>query len=375
MVLLTMKHDIAFLDFLRGWSAVLVFFHHAAILGGGPDFLSGHIGQEAVNAFMLASGFLIYFQCTVSGAYNGLQDKIGIKTFYIRRFWRIAPAYYFCLIIALLFSDYLGLHRESIAEVLPHTMTNMSRYYIIEPIQIFFIHASFIFGFFPSYSFSTPLPDWSLGLEMQFYLIFPILFYFYKKNFVMFFMISLISMLGAWFLSVRLGLNFPMPSYLPLKFHNFAAGIALAHLLLHKEMKPRSQYFIIIITIIFLTFGNDTVLIPLLFIFSWWWICDVNIGKKYVYSIVQRIFDHRSSKFLSEMSYSVYIFHLVMMIPFFSFVLKNGELSTITWLFFSCILFVSTVTTSYFIYKYIEVPGINIGKKLILTTKKHHDKN
>jgi peptidoglycan/LPS O-acetylase OafA/YrhL len=361
----TMKHDVAFLDFLRGWSAVLVFFHHAAILGGGPGFFSGHIGQEAVNAFMLASGFLIYFQCSISKAYSGLRNKVGVKNFYIRRFFRIAPAYYFCLIIALLLSEYLGLSREGIAEILPHTMTNMSRYYISEPIQSFFIHASFIFGFLPSYSFSTPLPDWSLGLEMQFYLIFPVLFFLYNKNFVTFFVISLVGMLGTWFISNRIGFNFPMPSFLPLKFHNFAAGIALAYLLLNKENKSKSYYFIIIITIFFLAIGNRTAHIPLLFIFAWWWICNVNTSQNYVLTFIQKVFNHKSSKFLAEMSYSVYIFHLVIMLPFFAFALKEGELSYIAWIFYSFILLALTMCVAHFIYKYIEIPGINMGKKLV----------
>lgn len=237
-----MKHDVAFLDFLRGWSAVLVFFHHSAILGGGPSFLSGHIGQEAVNAFMMASGFLIYFQCSISRTYFGLENKIGIKNFYIRRFFRIAPAYYFCLIIALTASDYLGFSRESIAEILPNTITDMDRYYITNPFQSFLIHASFIFGVLPSYSFSTPLPDWSLGLEMQFYLVFPVLFFFYKKNFAFVFIITILGMFIVTLIAKKIGYIFPMPSFLPLKFHNFAAGIALAYLLLNKQNKTKQNH-------------------------------------------------------------------------------------------------------------------------------------
>ena len=360
----TIKHDIAFLDFLRGWSALLVFFHHAAILGGGPGVFSGNIGHEAVNAFLLASGFLIYFQCSISKMYYGLKNKTGVKNFYIRRIFRIAPVYYFCLIIALILSEYIGLSREVIAATLPQSNTDMSRYYISEPIQSFFIHASFIFGFLPSYSFSTPLPDWSLGLEMQFYLVFPILFFFYKKNFVTFFTVSLVGMLGAWYISNEMGLIFPMPSYLPLKFHNFAAGIALAYLLLNKENQSNSDYFIIITTIIFLAIGNKTAYVPLLFIFSWWWLCKKDNSQNYILNFTERLFNHKSSKFLAEMSYSIYIFHLILMPPFFAFAINDGKLSFVKWVLFSCLLLASTMIFSHFIYKYIEIPGINIGKKL-----------
>jgi peptidoglycan/LPS O-acetylase OafA/YrhL len=361
----TIKHDIAFLDFLRGWAALFVFFHHAAILGGGPGLIAGSLGQEAVNAFMLASGFLIYFQCSIGRSYYALQNKLGIKNFYIRRFFRIAPAYYFSLIIALLLSEYLGLSREGIAETLPNTMTDMSRYYIAEPIQSFFIHATFLFGLMPSYAFSTPLPDWSLGLEVQFYLLFPVLFFFYRKNFVLYFVVFLVVMLIVWAISDNLGYVFPMPSYLPLKFHNFAAGIALAYLLLNKENKSKSYYFIIIVSFLFLVIGNRTPYIPLLFMFSWWWVCMADINKSAVLSAIQAMFSHKSSKYLAEMSYSVYIFHLVLMLPFFAYVLKDGKLSTMTWVTSSIILLIFTMLVSHLIYKYIEVPGINIGKRLV----------
>lgn len=361
----TIKHDIAFLDFLRGGAALFVFFHHAAILGGGPGLVAGHIGQEAVNAFMLASGFLIYFQCSIGTSYYGLQNKLGIKNFYIRRFFRIAPAYYFCLIIALLLAEYLGVSREGIAEILPHTMTDMSRYYISDPIQSFFIHASFIFGLLPSYSFSTPLPDWSLGLEVQFYLIFPVLFFFYRKNFTLFFILFIIGMFFVWYISDRIGFTFPMPSYLPLKFHNFSAGIALAYLLLNKDNKSKSYYFIVVITLVSLLIGNRTLYMPLLFIFSWWWVCIANTNKSRVLTWVQKIFNHKSSKFLAEMSYSIYIFHLVLMLPFFAFVLKGGKLGLVTWFIASISLLTVTILLSRFIYKYIEIPGINMAKKLV----------
>ena len=34
-------------------------------------------------------------------------------------------------------------------------------------------HFTFLFGFIPRYAASTHIPDWSIGLEMQFYLFFP----------------------------------------------------------------------------------------------------------------------------------------------------------------------------------------------------------
>jgi len=223
----TIKHDVAFFDFLRGWSAILVFLHHASILGGGPKFFGGRTGLEAVNAFMLASGFLIYYQCATSKAYDQLKSQTGIWNFYIRRFFRIAPAYYVALAAALLLAAYLGHARDQIAETLPSAGTAGDCYFIKDYFTSALVHASFVFGLLPQYSYSTPLPDWSLGLEMQFYVAFPLLYLLYRRNFLVCFVGSLVAMLLIGAAVGRFGIHFPMPSFLPLKFNNFAAGIAL----------------------------------------------------------------------------------------------------------------------------------------------------
>lgn len=361
----TIKHDIALLDFLRGWAAILVFFHHAAILGGGPSFLSGVVGAEAVNAFMLASGFLIYFQCSSSKSYQNLTTSIGVKNFYIRRFFRIAPAYYFCLIVALFLSAYLGQARDDIAQVLPHTMTNMDRYYISNPIENFLLHITFLFGLIPSYAFSTPLPDWSLGLEMQFYIIFPFIFIFLRKNFAIYLTLSLAVMISTWLITKYIGITYPMPTLIALKFHNFAAGIVIAHILLNPISK-KSRIYIIAITLFILIACNKNLLMPILFLFCLWWICFIDSSNSN--STVRQfnlLIKNKLNKFLAEMSYSLYIFHMILMLPFFAYALKEGTLTSPMWLASSCLLLTLVLGISFLIYKFIELPGIALGKRLI----------
>jgi peptidoglycan/LPS O-acetylase OafA/YrhL len=361
----TIKHDIALLDFLRGWAAVLVFFHHSAILGGGPSFLSGVIGHEAVNAFMLASGFLIYFQCSISKSYQNLSTNVGIKNFAIRRFFRIAPAYYLCLVLAFILSEYLGQSREAIAQVLPHTMTSMDRYYMSAPIENFFVHITFLFGLIPSYAFSTPLPDWSLGLEMQFYFIFPFIFLLLRKNFAIYLTLLLGGMVFIWLVLRQLEISYPMPSLIALKFHNFAAGIVIAHVLLNKNSNKLNTY-LIAVTLFFLVACNKTLLMPALFIFCLWWICFVSPkNKSPVILLFKWLINQKLNKFLAEISYSVYIFHLVLMLPFFAYLLRDGTLTSLLWLIYSCLLLTLVSAVSFLIYKYVELPGISFGKKLI----------
>ena len=364
----SIKHDVVFFDFLRGWAAIFVFFHHAAILGGGPSFFAGHLGQEAVNLFMLASGFLIFYQCSISKTYESLASKEGVIRFYTRRFFRIAPLYYVILIVTLFLSAYLGEARESIAEILPDTATRMDRYYIDNPFKSFLLHVTFIFGFLPNHVFSTPLPDWSLGLEMQFYALFPFLFFFYRKNFPVFFTLSLIGMMGVYMVTKKLGIHYPMPGFLPLKFHNFGAGIALAALYLNKENIFTVKHIVVaLIAFLFLMIGNTTWAMPLVFVFSIWFLVLDDRPSRSFKIFANRLFAHKFSKFLADISYSVYLIHLVIMLPFFAFVLTSPAVSVWAWTAYSCLLLGIVMGVSTVTYCFIELPFIRLGKNVSKT--------
>ncbi|SFK62801.1 acyltransferase family protein [Methylophaga sulfidovorans] len=333
--------------------------------GGGPVFLSGRIGQEAVNAFMLASGFLIYFQASISKSYEGMTTFNGVKNFYIRRYFRIAPAYYVALIVTLFVAGYLGEAREGIAQILPHTMTSMERYYIEQPIKNLFFHLSFVFGLLPEYAFSTPLPDWSLGLEMQFYLIFPVLFIFLRKHFLIFIILSILVMQAILRISYHFDIHYPMPSFLPIKFHNFAAGMILAHLLLEGKNYSRIySIFLVLITALIAYKLNRTLHISILFLFSWWWVCVPHNENNRLIKTIAAIFRHNSSKFLADISYSIYIFHLIFMLPFFAVALSNGKLDNSEWMISTTGLFVGVAIIAFFVYRFIELKGIHFGKSL-----------
>ncbi|RQO31297.1 acyltransferase [Taibaiella sp. KBW10] len=91
------------LDHLRALAIILVFFFHYFILSSGqPAWLPGlaAFGWTGVDLFFVLSGFLI------SGALFsriGKGQTIALRSFYLKRFFRIVPAYlitvglYFCI--------------------------------------------------------------------------------------------------------------------------------------------------------------------------------------------------------------------------------------------------------------------------------------
>lgn len=98
------------LNGLRAISVLMVMLHHTFImypplravldvpvLGEIVNFFTQ--GQMGVNVFFVISGFLITTLLTRELAANG---RVSIKNFYIRRAFRIFPAYYFILLVYFL---------------------------------------------------------------------------------------------------------------------------------------------------------------------------------------------------------------------------------------------------------------------------------
>ncbi|XZG70764.1 acyltransferase family protein [Chitinibacteraceae bacterium HSL-7] len=363
---LALRHDVALLDPLRGWAAVLVFLHHAAILGGGPRWLADQIGHEAVNAFMLASGFLIYLQVANSKTYEALATREGIRRFYLRRYFRIAPLYYIALLVALLAAPLLGGAREAIAQAVPGSATTMSRYFIEAPWTSALVHITFVFGALPQYAYSTPLPDWSLGLEMQFYLLFPLLYLLVRRHFLA----GLIALCTVALLCTaalaQAGIYYPMPTLLPLKLHNFAAGMALAWLYLNAQGQWRQALPTLLCTMFFLLLGNGTPAMALLLAALWWLMCTTT-GPRLapLQQAIHRWAARPLSKLLAELSYSIYLLHLLLMLPFFAWLTNRGPLDALHWLLATLVLFALVLPMAFAAYYYIELPGIRLGKALI----------
>ena len=84
---------------MRGIAAFGVAFHHCCYSFSGiphNEYLYDLTGQSAVVFFFLLSGFVLSRSLAKEGALEGP----GLAGYYIRRFWRIAPA----LIVAIIFS-------------------------------------------------------------------------------------------------------------------------------------------------------------------------------------------------------------------------------------------------------------------------------
>ena len=116
---------------------------------------------------MMISGFLMAHNCLARSEREPWEAWSTWRTFWVRRYFRIAPAYYLLLLIALAIGPMLGSYRAAIGEPFPQTLTPAARYLDASLSNVWY-HVTFLFGTLPDHAFRTPLPDWSIGLEMQF---------------------------------------------------------------------------------------------------------------------------------------------------------------------------------------------------------------
>ena len=142
---------------LRALSLILVLLFHAEI----PPFRGGFIG---VDIFFLISGYLV----THAIDKPNMQIFESIKNFYARRVRRIAPALIVTITTVmpfaweLMYPVQLSMFSQSVVA----TMLNLS--------NVYFLLTGGYFG--PSPKLNPLLHTWSIGVEMQFYLVFPFLF-------------------------------------------------------------------------------------------------------------------------------------------------------------------------------------------------------
>ena len=157
------------IDGLRAIACLSVVIYHAF-----PNIVKG--GFVGVDIFFVISGFLIS-----SILFNNLFNKnnpgkINIIDFYIRRIKRIFPSLITVLIVTMIIGYYILLPNEY--EVLGKHILGGATY--VNNIMLYLESGSY----FNLNSNEKPLLHlWSLGVEEQFYLIFPIfLFLIYRLN-------------------------------------------------------------------------------------------------------------------------------------------------------------------------------------------------
>lgn len=363
------------LEGLRGLASLWVILGHVCVLTSFhfPILSDPAIG---VDLFILLSGYLMAKNYVERKEKEPWTASATFKKFWLRRFFRIAPLYYVLLILAIAFGSYFGEARNVIGHFYSETQTNSSRYSDSSFLNVL-THVTFMFGFLPSFSFNTVLPDWSIGLEMQFYFLFPfIMLAVMKLGFARACFMVILFCAAVKYLFPDYFAAFPMPSMILIKLHLFIAGMFIA-----EAIRRRSMWYVLFAVIsaigsIYIYMPNDVrashllAQIGMIFMMAlilW----PRNEGSNWgnMLRLPRRMLTNKVSVYMGDVSYSVYLLHLLIVIPIVAFLLSNTQFAELSALMrfiaASAIILPITYGVATLLYKFIEKPGIQLGKWVI----------
>lgn len=162
------------IDTLRAFSVLAVIFYHAKLEINNIEIFTG--GFLGVDVFFVISGFLI----TKIILKEVDQNTFSFKNFYLRRIKRIVPLLTLVIIICIPISIFLLLPKNLI------DFSSSSVFALLFSSNFYFLFSGMNYG--EENGLLKPLlHTWTLGVEEQFYLFYPIflvfILNFFKKYF------------------------------------------------------------------------------------------------------------------------------------------------------------------------------------------------
>ena len=332
---------------LRGIAVLLVLIYHLDI----PLFKGGFIG---VDIFFVISGYII-----TKIILNEIENNtFSLKKFYERRIRRILPAYLIVSSSTLIVSYFV---------LMPSKLIDFAKSLISTLFFVSNIFFTYSYNYFFEGSETSLLHTWSLSVEEQFYIFYPLFFLFFlvfaKKNYLKFMTPTLI-LIGIFSFSLSNYLVFN--GYNSIAFYNLHTRSwqlilgALTFIFEKKYNYENSRgnvifseltLFVAILIIFFSAiFMNKNVLHPSyitlipVFALSLMIYCS-NYSKFFI-----KILKNKFLSFIGNISYSLYLWHFVIIYYVNEIFINESKVFNV---FFSIFLsFLSATLT----YKYIENP-------------------
>lgn len=361
------------LDGLRALAAMWVLVGHCLLLTGWRVPILGE-PDLGVDLFIMLSGFLMVFHYQLRQDKEPWQRPETWLKFWTRRYFRIAPLFYVMLFLALALGPYLYESRTVIDDFLLRSHQAPERY-LDSGLKNIVAHLLFLFGLLPNFAYRTPLPDWSLGLEMQFYAVFPAVMLLVRRlDWIR--SAVLIAALGGLvvFAMGQMSVHFPMPSFLALKMQVFLCGMLLAGVLHPSRPRP-ILYLALAMLLAALPYGGEyglgKLLIREVLVMGFFALVLYRMLRGMAGVVAARIATTLGNRFfhlMGELSFSIYLIHLLVLQPVAAFVITQYGHDLVAPLRFAIVLLIVLPTVSllsWITYNLIEIPGQKAGRFVV----------
>ncbi|URQ76160.1 MAG: acyltransferase [Candidatus Ochrobactrum gambitense] len=345
-----------FLDAARGLAVIYVVIFHAIFVPypnlAYPAWMDSFIrfGGSGVLLFFVISGFSL---CLTMPKH--LNSTAPMLSYAVARLFRIAPLFYVLLVLTL-FRDYYfrGIDR-SLSEVIA---------------SIFFV-----FNFNPEWSKGIVWASWTIGVEMPFYALFPVL-YFWANSTTKKIVLALAFAIATYFFKINVVNSLPQElqgNYSSMNFIKnmpvFIIGmIAFDYFQKSHSENKQTGYIIIVLSLLLLA------LLATNPAFGYPYVDGKQLqGVAYASLLIGmsispvKLLVNRVTTYYSKICYSAYLWHpflIFMLTPVYKLVVasmgQNLALVTNVAITLAVVTVVSQLS-----FKYIEIPGQKIGKRFL----------
>lgn len=346
------------LDGLRGVAILLVVFLHN--FGFMSYFFFGWLG---VDLFFVLSGFLI-----TEILLNTVGQKNFLKNFYVRRVLRIFPLFYLVLVICLLILPNitcLGLNAD---------------YYTKNQFWLWTYLQNWLYVFKEPYGDKLLLHTWSLAVEEQFYLVWPVLILLFRKPkyllavMMAILLVTCISRYVVWTYKVEDLAYSSLYTFTRIDGLCIGSMVALLQKVNPQFLKKNTLIIVLLMaavnfgfyfinhqsgfTLPYLAFAGYTTFAVLFGLLVY----EAVAGES---KIIQALFNNRPLKFFGRISYGLYVYHWPVYILLFDFSrnwIVNRQLCSFRAAELSSGIFVTVVAVlvSMISFRYFEKPFLKL---------------
>lgn len=348
------------IESLRAVAASMIILYHMVLLPSPniplPSYLSiikDKFGL-GVPLFYALSGFVLAY-----GYLDKLGDRRSIINFYIRRYFRIAPLFYFMILVWMVASRVKwGRFPASFHDLM--------------------LNFLLLFGFVPGKHESIVWAGWSIGVEIIFYMIFPIVSALINSVKSGVLALAIAILVSSSFYTAGQSLDIGSYAYLNIITHmpTFLAGVLGC--LIWRKMGFRQSKMLGVSLLVGATVAAACVVyVPVVFtvlsavkgvrldLYIWsiifmMLILSISFWPNFV--VVNKAMSH-----LGKISFSLYLLHplvIIVLLDFYVLVRSRfGEgLANFIICAFMTLAFVAAA--AFISYRFIEIPGMAYGKKI-----------